>query len=52
VSAVRAHDVLPRSKKNPDDIDTASEDYIFDAVKYMLQGDRSPHVSFNRRQVW
>jgi hypothetical protein len=44
--------VLPRSKKNQDDIDTASEDHIYDAARYMLQSDRSPHVSFGRRQIW
>jgi hypothetical protein len=49
---VRTVPVLPRSKKNMDDIDTNSEDHIFDAAKYMLAADRSPHVSFNRRQVW
>jgi len=44
--------VLPRSNKNPDDIDKASEDRIFDAVKYMVAADRSPHVCFERRQAW
>jgi hypothetical protein len=44
--------VLPRSKKNPDDIDSTSEDHIYDAARYMIQADRSPHVSFHRRQIW
>jgi hypothetical protein len=44
--------VLPRSSKNPDDVNTESEDHIFDAVKYMLQADRSPYMTTYRRPVW
>jgi hypothetical protein len=49
---VRTIPVLPRSSKNPDDVNSESEDHIFDAVKYMLQADRSPHMTTSRRQVW
>ncbi len=34
------------------DVDPASESHIFDAIKYALAADRSPHVRFSRRQVW
>ncbi len=49
---VRTVPVLPRSKKNTEDIATESEDHHFDQVKYALMADRSPHVRFDRRQVW
>jgi hypothetical protein len=49
---VRTVPVLPRSLKNPDDVSSESEDHIFDAVKYMLQADRSPHMTTSRRQIW
>lgn len=49
---VRTIPVLPRSPKNPEDIDSNSEDHIYDSCRYMLQADRTPHVSFRRRQVW
>ena len=39
---VRTVPVLQRSTKNPDDVNSESEDHIFDAVKYMLQADRPP----------
>lgn len=45
---VRTVPVLPRSTKNPDDVNSESEDHIFDAVKYMLQADRSPHIRSGR----
>ena len=48
---VRTIPVLPRSTKNPDDVNSESEDHIFDAVKYMLQADRRPHMTTSRRQV-
>jgi hypothetical protein len=44
--------VLPRSSKNPDDVNTESEGHIFDAVKYMLQADRSPYMTTYQRPVW
>jgi hypothetical protein len=49
---VRTVPVLPRSKKAIDEIDTNAEDHIYDACVYGLMADRSPHVNFNRRQVW
>jgi hypothetical protein len=49
---VRTVPVLPRSSKNPDDVNSESEDHIFDAVKYMLQADRSPHMTTYRRPIW
>jgi hypothetical protein len=49
---VRTVPVLPRSPKNPDDVNSESEDHIFDAVKYMLQADRSPRMITRRRPVW
>ncbi|MGH7194653.1 MAG: hypothetical protein ACREJM_14135 [Candidatus Saccharimonadales bacterium] len=45
---VRTIPVLPRSPKNPDDVDSESEDHIFDAVKYMLQADRAPRMTSRR----
>ena len=42
--------VLPRSTKNRDDVSSESEDDIFDAVKYMLQADRSAHIRSGR--IW
>jgi hypothetical protein len=48
---VRTIPVLPRSPKNPDDVDSEGEDHIFDAVKYMLQADRSPLMT-SRRIGW
>jgi len=49
---VRTVPVLPRSPKNPDDVNSESEDHVFDAVKYMLQADRSPRMITSRRPVW
>lgn len=49
---VRTIPVLPRDKKDPDVVDDASENHLYDAVRYGLAADRSAHVSFNRRQVW
>ena len=49
---VRTVPVLPRASKNPDDVDSESEDHIFDAVKYMLQADRSPRMTTRRRPLW
>jgi hypothetical protein len=49
---VRTVPVLPRSPKNPDDVNSESEDHIFDAVKYMLQADRSPRMITSRQPVW
>ena len=49
---VRTIPVLPRDKKDPDVVDDASENHLYDAVRYGLAADRSPHVRFNRRQVW
>lgn len=48
---VRTIPVLQRSPKNPDDVNTEGEDHVFDAVKYMLQADRSPHFR-TRRVEW
>jgi hypothetical protein len=45
---VRTIPVLARSTKNPDDVNSESEDHIFDAVKYMLQADRSAHIRSGR----
>lgn len=43
--------VLQRNPKNLDDVDPNSEPHIYDAIRYALQADRSPHVRF-RRVVW
>ena len=48
---VRTIPVLPRSKKNPDDVEEHAENHIYDAARYALMADRTPHVSFRRRQV-
>lgn len=42
---------LQRNAKNLDDVDPNSESHIYDAIRYALQADRSPHVRF-RRVVW
>jgi hypothetical protein len=49
---VRTIPVLPRSKKNPDDVEEHCENHIYDAARYALMADRTPGVSFRRRQVW
>ncbi len=51
-NTARTLPVLSRNPKNMDDVDPASESHIFDAIKYALAADRSPHVSFRRRQMW
>jgi hypothetical protein len=51
-NTARTLPILSRNPKNMDDVDPASESHIFDAIKYALAADRSPHVSFKRRQVW
>lgn len=48
---VRTVPVLPRSPKNPEDIDSNAEDHTYDACRYLLQSDRSPHISTHRRYV-
>jgi hypothetical protein len=45
---VRTVPVLPRSKKNRDDVSDAAEDHIFDTVRYALTYDRRPAISFGR----
>ncbi len=42
--------VLPRSKKNADDVDSAAEDHIFDACRYALTFDRTPIMTY--RGTW
>jgi hypothetical protein len=51
-NTARTLPLLTRNPKNLDDVDPASESHIFDAIKYALAADRSPHVRFSRRQVW
>jgi hypothetical protein len=51
-NTARTLPILSRNPKNMDDVDPASESHIFDAIKYALAADRSPHVSFRRRQMW
>jgi hypothetical protein len=51
-NTARTLPILPRDPKNLDDIDTRSEDHAFDCLKYFIQADKSPHVSFRRRQLW
>jgi len=51
-NTARTLPVLTRNPKNLDDVDPASESHIFDAIKYALAADRSPHVSFRRRQIF
>lgn len=36
--------VLPRDKRNPDDVDSNAEDHIFDACRYALRYDPMPDV--------
>lgn len=51
-NAARTLPVLPRSSKNLDDVDSNSEDHVFDAARYALMADRSPRFSTKRRQTW
>jgi len=44
--------VLSRSKKNADDVSEDGENHVYDAARYALMADRTPGVSFRRRQVW
>lgn len=44
--------ILQRSTKNPDDVASDGEDHAYDAIRYALQADRSPHISTRRRQIW
>lgn len=40
--------VLQRNPKNLDDVDPNSEAHIYDAIRYALQADCSPHIRFRR----
>jgi hypothetical protein len=42
---IRTIPTLPRSDKNPDDIDTAAEDHIADEVRYRILASPPPTVS-------
>ncbi len=45
--------VLSRDPKRIDDVDPACESHIWDALRYgSVMADRTPHVSFRRRQYW
>jgi hypothetical protein len=50
-NTARTLPVLQRNPKNLDDVDPNSESHIYDAIRYALQADRSPHIRF-RRVVW
>jgi hypothetical protein len=50
-NTARTLPVLQRNPKNLDDVDPNSESHIYDAIRYALQADRSPHVRF-RRVAW
>lgn len=47
--AIRTLPVLPRDPRKPDDVDTASEDHIFDAVRYRVIEKAAPSMSVGRR---
>ena len=47
--AARTLPVLPRNPKHLDDVNPDSESHIYDAIRYALQADRSPHISTHRR---
>jgi hypothetical protein len=51
-NVARTLPILQRAKNNLDDVDSSGEDHAFDAARYALMADRTPHVSFKRRQVW
>ena len=51
-NVVRTLPILQRAKNNLDDVDSAGEDHAFDAARYALMADRTPHVSFRRRTYW
>jgi hypothetical protein len=51
-NVARTLPILQRAKNNLDDVDSSGEDHAFDAARYALMADRSPHISFKRRQVW
>jgi hypothetical protein len=44
--------ILQRAKNNMDDVESSSEDHAFDAARYALMADRTPHIRTSRRQVW
>lgn len=46
-NAARTLPILQRSKNNLDDVDSNGEDHAFDAARYALMADRTPHVSFS-----
>lgn len=40
---IRTLPAVPRDKKKPEDLDTASEDHALDALRYLLMGHGPPH---------
>lgn len=51
-NVARTLPILSRDPKRIDDVDPACESHIYDTIRYALAADRSPHVSFRRRQYW
>jgi hypothetical protein len=48
-NTVRTLPTLQRNPKNMDDVDPASESHIWDAIRYALAADRTPHIGTRRR---
>ena len=51
-NTARTLPILSRNPKNLDDVDPNSESHIWDAQRYALAADRTPHISSRRRQIW
>jgi hypothetical protein len=51
-NTARTLPILSRNPKNLDDVDPASESHIWDAQRYALAADRTPHISSRRRQIF
>jgi Terminase large subunit, T4likevirus-type, N-terminal len=51
VEFLRTVPTLQRSDSNPEDVDTESDDHLFDAIRYYLRKERSRTISTRRRQI-
>jgi hypothetical protein len=51
-NVARTLPMLQRAKNNLDDVDSSGEDHCYDAARYALQADRTPHIRTSRRQIW
>lgn len=49
---LRTIPVLPRSEKNPDDVNTDAEDHVADEVRYRCRAPRAPLTGADRMRAW